>query len=164
MANKRRPAVRAIEVEIPGRKTKLRIVHVVFDFNGTLARDGRLLKGVEARIRKLAKVVDVVVLTADTYGTVARIMKGLPAKIGIVKNGAEKLKFIRTLGLGSVAAIGNGANDIPMLRAAELGIAVIGDEGVSGKLLAAADIVTSNIESAIDLLLKPTRVVATLRK
>jgi P-type E1-E2 ATPase len=164
MANKRRPAVRAIEVEIPGRKTKLRIVHVVFDFNGTLARDGRLLKGVEARVGKLAKLVDVTVLTADTFGTVARTMKGLPVAMGIVKNGAEKLKFIRTLGSRSVAAIGNGVNDIPMLKAAVLGIAVIGDEGASGKLLTEADIVVNSIDSGIDLLLKPTRLVATLRK
>ncbi|HKK20886.1 MAG TPA: HAD hydrolase family protein [candidate division Zixibacteria bacterium] len=164
MVNLKQPVVSSIEVEIPGRKTKLRIVHVVFDFNGTLARDGRLLNGVGTRVRKLARVVDVTVLTADTFGTVARTMKGLPTNIGIVKNGTEKLKFIRALGPGSVTAIGNGVNDIPMLRAAALGIAVIGDEGAAGELLSVATVVVRNINDALDLLLKPKRLVATLRK
>ncbi len=149
---------------VPGRPGTLIIKHAVFDFNGTLARDGKLLRGVETRIRRLAKLVDVYVLTADTFGSVRRTMKGLPVNVTIVKNGSDKLRFVRSLGAVSVAAVGNGVNDIPMIKAAGLGIAVIGDEGASGKLVTVSDVVVVDIAAAFDLLLKPKRLVATLRK
>lgn len=38
-----------IEIEIPGGET-LRLEHLVLDFSGTLARDGRLLPGVRERL------------------------------------------------------------------------------------------------------------------
>jgi len=50
-----------------------------------------------------------------------------------------------------------------MLQAAALGIAVIGPEGAAADTLHAADIVAPNIHAALDLLLHPLRVVATLR-
>ncbi len=42
-----------IEIEIPGWGS-LRLVHAVFDVNGTLARDGELLPGVAERFARLA--------------------------------------------------------------------------------------------------------------
>jgi soluble P-type ATPase len=42
-------------------------------------------------------------------------------------------------------------------------IVVIGDEGCAVKTLANADVVCANIRDALDLLLVPTRLVATLR-
>ena len=50
-----------------------------------------------------------------------------------------------------------------MLQAAALGIAVIGPECAAAEALAAADIVAPNILAALDLLLNPLRLVATLR-
>jgi len=46
---------------------------------------------------------------------------------------------------------------------ATLGIAVLGGEGLAAACLAAADVVAPSIESALDLLLYPRRLVATLR-
>lgn len=51
-----------------------------------------------------------------------------------------------------------------MLRAAGLGIVVIGGEGASGEAARAGTVVARDINSAIDLLLKPRRLVATLRR
>ena len=67
------------------------------------------------------------------------------------------------LGHQKVAAVGNGANDRQMLEAAELGIAVLGGEGLAVASLSAADVVAGSIQDALDLLLYPKRLVVTLR-
>ena len=59
--------------------------------------------------------------------------------------------------------IGNGANDALVLEAAALGIVVLGPEGASSRALRAADIVCSAVTDALDLLLDPTALAATLR-
>ena len=68
------------------------------------------------------------------------------------------------LGAERVVAIGNGANDAEMLAAAALGIAVLGPEGLATATLRAVDVVVGRIEDALDLLLQPQRLVATLRR
>ena len=68
-----------------------------------------------------------------------------------------------TLGQVSVVAIGNGNNDVGMLAAAGLGIAVLGPEGTASRALTAADLVAGDICSALELLLFPQRLFATLR-
>jgi len=153
-----------IEVAIPGRKRSLRIEHVVFDFNGTLAVEGRLVRGVTSRLKALAALTKVVVMTADTFGTVRRALARLPVTVHVVATGNEKRRFVESLGGERVAAIGNGTNDVPMLRAAALGIVVIGEEGTSAEAVRAATVVARDINVAIDLLLKPQRLVATLRR
>jgi len=49
------------------------------------------------------------------------------------------------------------------LQRAALGIAVLGGEGLATVCLAAADVVVPSVESALDLLLYPRRLIATLR-
>jgi soluble P-type ATPase len=51
-----------------------------------------------------------------------------------------------------------------MLKAAALGICVLSPEGSAAETLLAADIVVPNIAAVFDLLDKPLRIVATLRK
>ena len=65
---------------------------------------------------------------------------------------------------GKVVAVGNGANDAAMLHKASLGIAVLGGEGLALACLTAADIVVPDIGAALDLLLQPRRILATLRR
>jgi soluble P-type ATPase len=50
-----------------------------------------------------------------------------------------------------------------MLRAATLGIAVIGPEGAAGPTLVAADVVCRSVLDALDLLLDERALAATLR-
>ncbi len=47
----------------------LHLDQLVLDFNGTLARDGRLLPGVAERLARLAAALTVHVVTGDTNGT-----------------------------------------------------------------------------------------------
>jgi len=159
----RKRSPHGIEVAIPGRR-RIRVRHLVLDFNGTLAVDGKLAQGVGARIRRLATAVEVLVLTADTFGTARRVLDGLPVTVHVVRNGAEKRRFVASLGSEGVAVVGNGANDVPMFKAARLGVAVCGAEGVSASLLQAATIVVGDIRDALDLFLKPQRLAATLRR
>jgi soluble P-type ATPase len=55
-------------------------------------------------------------------------------------------------------------NDVPMFRAAGFSIGVIGGEGSAATLLRTATIVVRDINDAFDLLLKPDRLIATLRR
>lgn len=154
-----------ININIPGRKP-LQIKNVVLDFNGTMAKDGELLPGVTSRLNRLAEKVNCYVLTADTFGTVRKACKGLNCTIKTLQtnNGArEKEEFISQLGAENTVAIGNGTNDTLMLEKSTLGILVLEAEGASLKGLLKADVITRNIEEALELLLYPKRLVATLR-
>jgi len=70
---------------------------------------------------------------------------------------------VRRLGRSRVACIGNGRNDRLMLRAAALGIAVVQAEGASAEALAAADLMVLSATDALDLFLRPRRLIASLR-
>ncbi len=155
-----------IRIDIPGFG-RLAIRHLVLDFNGTLARDGALLPGVRRRLRRLASRLKIHVVTADTFGTVRRALAGEPCKVSVLPlrgQARAKREAVSMLGAGATAAVGNGRNDRLMLRAAALGVAVLGPEGAAAETLAAADAVSADIEGALDLLLRPDRLVATLRE
>ena len=106
----------------------------------------------------------VVVATADTMGCAERALAGLPVEIRFIKTGADKARLIGRLGASHAAAIGNGCNDVGMIRKAVLGIAVVGPEGASGTLVAAADVVVRDVRDALDLISNPLRLIATLRE
>jgi len=154
-----------LEVDIPGWKS-LRLEHIVFDFNGTLACDGVLLPGVEERLNRLADHLSVHILTADTHGTVRTACRNIRGEVAVTSESigaVEKERFVWSLSAPSVVAVGNGTNDHLMLAAAALGIAVLGPEGTAARTLAAADVVVNNINDGLDLLLHPKRLVASLR-
>ena len=154
-----------IEIEIPGFGT-LDLHHLVMDFNGTLARDGELIDGVAQRLMVLADVLQLHVITADTFGDVGRQLAALPCCLHILpgQNQEEaKRDYVVTLGSRRVAAIGNGRNDRLMLQASLLGIAVVLKEGAYGGTLTSADIICTSILDALELLMHPLRLTATLR-
>ena len=79
------------------------------------------------------------------------------------RSGEDKLRQLDQLGRERCAVIGNGANDVLVLESCALGFAVIGPEGASAAALRAADVVCSCAVDALDLLLEPTALSATLR-
>ncbi len=160
-----------IEIDIPAAET-LRLEHLVLDVNGTLALDGNLLPDVAGQLAALQERMQIHLLTADTHGRQRDIDRqlGLTATIlppASPDSGATQLmakaQFVEELGAQNVAAIGNGNNDAGMIRAAALGIAVLGPEGLATQALSAADLLCANINDALDLLLRPDRLRATLR-
>jgi soluble P-type ATPase len=155
-----------ISIDIPGSR-RIDLEHLVLDMNGTLAVDGNLVDGVADRIRDLSNELAVHIVTADTFGRAGTCFEGLPCEVVVLPQGDQdvaKARYVRDLGAGSIVAIGNGRNDAFLLETAALGIAVILEEGAAAKTLLAADIVTTSITSALDLLTHPQRLVATLRR
>jgi len=155
-----------IELNIPGRGL-IQLNHLVCDVNGTLAKDGQLMDGVKQRLAVLHDRLELHLLTADTHGKQDLIDQQLGLKSTRLQPGNEseqKERYVSQLGAGTVIAIGQGANDAGMLRAAALGICVLSPEGTAIETLVSAKLVVTDIYEAFDLLEKPLRIVATLRK
>ena len=154
-----------LAIAIPGFRD-LELEHLVLDYNGTLAIDGRLIPGVREALGALIDQVEIHVVTADTFGCAASELSGLPVKMTIIPREAQaeaKLAYVQKLGADRICAIGNGRNDRRMLAAVAVGIAVIQREGGAGEALAAAAVVAADVLDALDLLRHPARLVATLR-
>jgi soluble P-type ATPase len=75
-----------------------------------------------------------------------------------------KLRVLESLDPTKTVAIGNGNNDRLVLKEAAFGIAVFGDEGLSVSAMKNADVIVKSISDALDLFLKPKRLIATLRE
>ena len=154
-----------IRIVVPG-VGEVEIAHLLLDVNGTLTTDGVLIPGVEQRIARLHNALGIMLVTADTRGTAGALAERLGIAVQRVPAGYEaqaKADLARSLGADHVAAIGNGANDALMLKAARIGIAVLGNEGLAVSALQSADLVAATIVDALDLLLDPVRLLSTLR-
>jgi soluble P-type ATPase len=154
-----------ISIDIPGFGG-LELRHLVLDYNGTIAFDGRLLEGVGGQLRKLAEQLEIHVLTADTFGSVANNLEELPCIVHVLprdRQDVAKLRYIEKLGAVTTVSVGNGRNDAKMLQGSALGIAVLQQEGAASVTLVSADLVIASITDALDLLLHPRRLIATLR-
>lgn len=155
-----------LNLKIPEFKD-LSVDKIVLDLNGTIACDGKLISGVKEKINKLARDFDIYILTADTFGTAEELLKDLDANLEIIDSNdgsLYKANFIKKLGKSSVIAFGNGNNDADMLKEAELAVAVMGAEGTAVNAVLNADIVFRDIKDALETLMKPGRLKATLRK
>lgn len=155
-----------IELHIPGRGT-VQLEHLVSDVNGTLAIDGQLAEGLSRILMNLRDRLELHLLTADTHGRQDWIDQQLNLKAVRIQPGDEgeqKAEYVRKLDATKVVAIGQGANDAAMLKVATLGICVLSTEGTAGETLLSADIVVPDIYTALELLGRPSRIVATLRK
>lgn len=153
-----------LTVKIPGR-AEMALSHLVLDYNGTIAEDGCIIKEIIPRLMMLSKHLEISVITADTHGTAACNCEGLPlavmtyptSEVGEIKAGT-----VKNMG-GGVVCIGNGFNDIQMSEASDLSIAVIGKEGCCAALISHVDVVVTSVCDALDLLICPDRLRATLR-
>lgn len=155
-----------IELNVPGRGI-IQLEYLVSDVNGTLAVDGRLIEGVAKSLTRLRDRLDVYLLTADTHGHQAHIDQQLGLVATRVKPGNEaiqKQQFVQDLGAERVIAVGQGANDAQMLNTAAIGICVLSSEGTAVETLLAADLVVPDIDTALELIEKPLRLLASLRK
>jgi P-type E1-E2 ATPase len=155
-----------IEIAIPGRPA-LRIARALIDFNGTLAVDGQLVVGVAERLRDLAARIDVRVVTGDTTGTASQALRPLPVGVQLLPaegQQAGKGRAIDAMDARETAVIGNGCNDCAALEKAALSIVVVGTEGCAIDALMRAHVACGSICDALDLLLIPRRLVATLRR
>jgi soluble P-type ATPase len=154
-----------LEIAIPGFG-RLGLEHVVSDYTGTLSAGGALLPGVGELLNAISADLQVHVVSADTFGRARAELEGVRCALRILQGDAEdaqKEDYVHALGAERVAALGNGNNDRLMMRAARLGIAVCQIEGCSIATLSAADLVVTSPIHALELLLHPRRLRATLR-
>jgi len=151
---------------IPNYKT-LNLMHIVLDYNGTLAKDGILKDEVKALFPTLTQEYKVHVITADTFGSVHAQVKDFDVVVKVLESDnhtVEKAEYVQSLVAKTCVAVGNGNNDALMLKTAELGIALLGDEGCSTQTMMQSDLVCKSVQDALELFINTNRLVATLRK
>ena len=154
-----------MKIEIPGYPS-LDLKYLLLDYNGTIALDSIISEAVANKIRQLSDLFQIYVLTADTNGTARQMCEGLPVEILTFPNDAamqEKQNILYSLGKENCATIGNGRNDLLMCREAAFSVSVLGQEGMYGRLMTATDLCVPSILDALELFLKPHRIIASLR-
>ena len=157
---------KVIHIDIPGMGNYT-IEHLILDLNGTISLDGRIIRGVKEKLEKLSKKLDITVVTADTNRNAARLLGDLPVTIYTIKKTQEndqKLGVVLEKGKNRTVCIGNGRNDVSMLKESAIGICVVGREGASPEAMVLSNLVVPTINDALDLLLKTHRLRATLRR
>lgn len=154
-----------MKIEIPGREA-LDIQNIVFDYNGTVAIDGKLLDEVSRNINDLSSKFKFYVITADTYGTVQKELENTNCEVIVIgkeKQDICKLDFVKQLDSKTVLSVGNGRNDKLMLKETALGIAILQEEGLCTETLLNSDILVSSIIDVFGFLKDTNRLIATLR-
>jgi soluble P-type ATPase len=159
-----------ITIDIP-RFGDLHIKTIVSDYTGTHSRGGQLVSGSRQRLIRLAKLVDIVILTSDSFGTAKEQLRGVPHQFERLQANkpadVQKKKLVERYDPRHVAAFGNGNNDRLMLKsvrkAGGLAIAVDNGEGCAIDAIMSAHLFIVGSANALDLLLQPTRFKATLR-
>jgi soluble P-type ATPase len=155
-----------ISISIPGWGD-MEIENIVLDLNGTIATDGKIPSEVKEKINTLSDKAKIYILTADTQGTASEESSDMAVellKLSEEDSTEVKWKVLESLDPTRTVAIGNGSNDRLILKEAAIGIAVLGDEGVSSQAIKHADILVRSISDALDLFSKPRRLIATLRE
>jgi len=155
-----------LQIDIPGGDS-LRIEHVVLDYNGTMAVGGVIIKGVIERLRTLSDRVKIHIVTADTFGSVRDQIKEEDFEISILRPVDQEIRkrdYVWLLGSDAAVAIGNGRNDALMLEEAALAFGIVEAEGFNVSVLQNTDIVFTGILDALDALIDPQRLTATLRR
>jgi soluble P-type ATPase len=148
-----------ILIQRPGEEP-LEIEFILLDFEGTLVQDRRVHPKAKDKVNLLSKRTKIYILTKGEEETAGEVLKKLKVEVIYLKEGEaseRKLDLLRQLGAKRSVAIGNGADDAPMMEEAGLGICILGKEGASAEAVKKADVVVTNILDALDFLLKPLR-------
>jgi soluble P-type ATPase len=140
--------------------------NLVLDLNGTLTESGDFIPGVMDHLEKLkAEGFRIYVLSGDTRKTLKQgLEKPVDIEAVITKTADEKRDFVESIGADHTVCVGNGNIDVEMFKAARLSICTIQAEGATLQAMLAADIVVTHINQAFEILLDPSRLIATLRR
>lgn len=156
-----------LNISIPGyNKEELHLQHLMLDFNGTLAVDGKLIEGVKEKLNEVSEKLQIHIITGNSFGTAEKEVEGIFCTLKLLPKENQRLekgKYIADLDYDSVISIGNGSNDKEMLQKSAVGIVLIQKEGASVEALMVSNIVCTSIHEALDLIINPIRMSATLR-
>ena len=152
-----------MKLVIPGVRT-FNIKNIFIDYNGTIATDGVLHKGLLKQLDLLALEFNVFILTGDTFGTVKNTFEHTSIEVIIAHTAYDKLMEVKKRHPEDSVAIGNGSIDHKMFDAAGISFCVIGREGASYKAIAHADIVVTDFEHVLEMIKQPKKIIATLKE
>ncbi|MGQ9508563.1 MAG: HAD family hydrolase [Thermodesulfobacteriota bacterium] len=153
-----------ILIERPGQDS-LEMDYLLIDFEGTLSMDRRIHPKAKDRINLLSKRLKIYIFAKGERERVQEVLKRVKAEVIFLNEGEasnQKLGFLRNLGGLRTVVMGNGIDDLLMMKEAGLSIAILGKEGTSGALIQNAHLLFIDIIDALDFLLKPLRQKATL--
>ncbi len=153
-----------ISIQRPGQ-SPIEIEYLLIDFEGTLASDGRVHPKAKDKINLLSKRTKITILAKGEKEKVEETLRRVKAELYFVneeESASQKLELLLNLGASRTAVIGNGMDDIRMMKEAGLSMAIIGKEGTSGELIQSAHLIFTNMVDALDFLLKPLQKKATL--
>ncbi len=154
-----------MEYIIPWHKKPLILHTLILDLNGTITIDGELIPWVKTKLSVLKKSWwDILLCSGDTQWTATKIAKWLWATLCICKNQNDKENILNNYKTKHCVTIGNGHIDLKLMKKCALSIAVIQAEWCYSKAMLSSHIVCTNITDALDILLLPKRLIATLRK
>jgi soluble P-type ATPase len=142
----------------------LELKTIILDLNGTLSVAGRLVEGVKDRLAKLKEQgLQLILFTGNTRGDADELAAGLGIDWRLAKSGVDKAMAAQKLDPDTCVSIGNGLIDLELMKAVKLRIVTMQAEGVHVQTLLNSDIVVPSINDALDLLIDPDRLTATLR-
>jgi soluble P-type ATPase len=151
-------------IAVPGWGS-VELGNLVLDLNGTLTESGDFIPGVVDYLERLrAKGFKVYVLSADTRGVLQQTFELSPDIEAVVTETAEdKKRFVESIGAETTVCVGNGNIDVEMFKVARLSICTVQAEGAATKAVLHANIVVTHISHALEILLDPDKLIATLR-
>jgi len=153
-----------IHIQRPGQEP-LEIDFILIGFEGTLASNRRVHPKAKDKINLLSRQSKIYILTKEEKERMEEVLGKVNAEIVYLTEGESSQKksdLVRQLGATRAVTVGNGVDDVPMMKEAAFGLCVIGKEGASSEAVKNADVVFTDILDALDFLLKPLRQKATL--
>ncbi len=152
-----------MKISIPETE-EMELNTLILDLNGTLTEGGVLVDGVNQKIKLIKeKGLKVILFSGDTRGVAQKIADELGTELTLTKNGKEKQAEALKLNPSTCVTIGNGLIDSLLFKEVKLAIGVIQKEGIHTACLKEADIITTSVIDALDLLLDEKSLIATLR-
>ena len=155
-----------IHIQRPGQEP-LEIDFILIGFEGALASDRRVHPKAKDKINLLSRRSKIYILTKEEKERMEEVLRKVNAEIIYLTEGESSQKksdLVRQLGATRAVTVGNGVDDVPMMKEGAFGLCVIGKEGASSEAVKNADVVFTDILDALDFLLKPLRQKATLCK
>ena len=144
---------------------EIEIDTIILDLNGTIAVNGVLVDGLIDRLNQLKNLgFKIYLFTGDQRGNAQDLAQETGIKVEIATSTEEKEALTQKLDVNKTVAIGNARIDIGTFKRTKLRIATIQAEGIHTEILKYVDILVPSINDALDLLLHPDSLCATLRR
>jgi soluble P-type ATPase len=166
---KRKNTKTGITLKIPGFGNR-HIKTLLADYDGTLSCNGEVGEKIKNQLVRLARTVDIHILTADRKAKSKACFARLPVRVRLLSEqnqDIQKRNFLKDLNCKNVAVFGNGNNDRLLMQEVKanggLCVAVNNGEGCSIEALLNSHLLVQGAVEALDVLLDAERFASTLR-